>query len=115
MILRNNLEDFEMNIEKMRKEVNTKSEQFERAKKKSTQTQNNVKVDLKTSELGLEVELNNEMLRYKFLKNAVIILSNEIPEMRTVLSNNLQEVGIEIGSRPISEKAPSQASRRSNI
>ena len=103
-----------MNIDKIRKEVNTKREQFERSEKKYNQILNTAKVDVKTTEIGLEVDLNNEMLRYKFLKNAVIILCNEIPEMRTVLSNDLQEVGIEIGSRPVSEKAISEASRKSN-
>jgi hypothetical protein len=103
-----------MNIDKIRKEVNTKKEQFDRSDKKFSQVVNTFKVDVKNSEIGLELDLNNEMLRHKFLKNSVIILCNEIPEMRTVLSNSLQEVGIEIGSRPVSEKAVSEASRKSN-
>lgn len=112
-ILRGNLEDFEINLDKIRKEVNKRKEQFDRSENKKNNTVNSAKVDLKNSDIGLEVELNNELLKFKFLKNAVLILCNEIPEMRTVLNSNLQEAGIEIGSRPISEKAPSEMSKKS--
>ncbi len=96
----------------MRKEVAEKDEKFGRAERRNKQVQNLVKVDLTTSDLGYEIEMNNQMLRNKFMKNALTILCNEIPEMRSVLSNNLQEVGIDIPSRPVSEKA-SVSSRKS--
>lgn len=112
MILRNNIEEFESNLERMRKEVAEKEEKSSRAERRNKQVQNQMKLDLTNSDIGYEIELNNQMLRNKFIKNALSILCSEIPEMRSVLSNNLQEVGIDIPSRPVSEKA-SVSSRKS--
>lgn len=65
------------------------------------------------SEIGHEIELNNQILKNKFLKNSLTILCNEIPEMRSVLSNNLQEIGIDIPSRQVSEKGSDTSSKKS--
>jgi hypothetical protein len=111
MILRSNIEELEVGLEKMKKDVFDKEEKFERSLKRNKQIITQLKVDMK-SDIGLEIELNNQMLRNKFMKNALTILYNEIPEMRSILSNNLQEMGIDIPSRPVSEKA-SESSRKS--
>ena len=115
MVLRNNMDEFETNLERMRKEVAEKEEKWDRSERRNKQIQNSLKFNLKNSDAGLEVEMNNEMLRNKFLKNALTILCNEIPEMRSVLSNNLQEVGIDIPSRPVSEKAISETTSKRSI
>jgi len=103
--LRNNLEDFQISLEKIKKEVGEKEEKWNRSEKRNSQLLNRTNINLENSDIGLEVQLNNENLRNKFLKNAISILCSEIPEMRSVISGSLQEVGVEISSRPNSEKA----------
>jgi len=92
-------------LEKIKKEVEDKEEKWDRSEKRNTQLLNRTKINLENSDIGLEVQLNNEILRNKFLKNSISILCSEIPEMRSVISGSLQEVGVEINSRPNSEKA----------
>ena len=103
--MRNNLEDFQISLEKIKKEVGEKEEKWNRSEKRNSQLLNRTNINLENSDIGLEVQLNNENLRNKFLKNAISILCSEIPEMRSVISGSLQEVGVEISSRPNSEKA----------
>lgn len=88
----------------MKKEVETRNEKFNLSDKrnKSTLTKFNINMD---SDIGYDIKSNNEALKNKFLKNSISILCSEIPEMKSVLSDRLQEMGIEISSRPESEKA----------
>lgn len=99
------MEDFQISLEKIKKEVGDKEEKWNRSEKKNNQLLSRTNINLENSDVGLEVQLNNENLRNKFLKNAISILCSEIPEMRSVISGSLQEVGVEISSRPNSEKA----------
>ena len=103
--MRNNLEDFQISLEKIKKEVGDKEEKWDRSEKRNNQLLNRTNINLDNSDIGLEIQLNNENLRNKFLKNSISILCSEIPEMRSVISGSLQEVGVEIASRPNSEKA----------
>lgn len=103
-MLKNNLEDFQISLEKIKKEVYDKEEKFVRSERRNSQTLQRVNLNME-SDLGYEIQLNNQILRNKFLKNAITILCSEIPEMRSVISGSLQEVGVEIASRPTSEKA----------
>jgi hypothetical protein len=98
------LEDFQISLEKIKKEVVDKDEKFNRSEKRNKQVLQRANLNME-SDLGFEIQLNNEILRNKFLKNAITILCSEIPEMKSVISGSLQEVGVEIASRPSSEKA----------
>ncbi len=98
------MEDFQISLEKIKKEVTDKEEKFNRSDKRNTQVLQRANLNME-SDLGYEIQLNNEILRNKFLKNAITILCSEIPEMKSVISGSLQEVGVEIASRPTSEKA----------
>jgi len=81
-----------------------KEEKYNRSDKRIKQILQRTNLNME-SDIGHEIQLNNEILRNKFLKNAITILCSEIPEMRSVISGSLQEVGVEIASRPTSEKA----------
>lgn len=56
------------------------------------------------SDLDYTLKLEEEMQKNKFLKNAIAMLCAEIPEMQSALHNDLQEIGIEINNRSISDK-----------
>ena len=60
----------------------------------------------------MEIKLNNEKLKNKFLKNSIAILSSEIDEVKNVFSSELEDFNIP--SRPMSEKS-SIASRSNNM
>lgn len=113
-MLERNIKEFRTDLEKIRKEVSERQEKFERSQKRNQQVSSKHASTIEKSEIGREIDLNNEILKNKFLKNAINILCNEIPDMKTVLSGSLQEAGIDISSvsRPISEKAVSEVSSK---
>lgn len=97
------MEDFTISLEKIKKEIKEKEEKFVRSEKRNNQLLSRSNINME-SDIGYEIKFNNEILRNKFLKNAISILCSEIPEMKSVISGSLQEVGVEIASRPSSEK-----------
>jgi hypothetical protein len=111
-VLGSSLEDYESILEKGRKEVLKQEQKFERSSKRYKDVSTKTNINLNTN-IGLEIELHKEMLKNQFLRRAVTILCNEIPEMKSALTNNLQEVGIQIASRPLSVIASSEASVKS--
>ena len=104
-VLRRTLQEVNGNLEKVQKEHADKYEKFERSEKKFNQTKTKVGVNIDSNDIGLHIKLNEEVQKNRFLKNAISFLCMEIQEMQTALDNNLQEIGIEINSRNISEKA----------
>jgi hypothetical protein len=104
-VLRRGLQELNGNLEKITKEYNDKREKCDRSDKKLKQTLTKTNVNIDTSDIGLQIRLNEEVQKNRFLKNAISFLCGELPEMQTALDNNLQEIGIEINSRTLSEKA----------
>jgi hypothetical protein len=92
-------------LDKITKEYHDKTEKSDRSEKKLKQTLAKVNVNVENSDVGLQINLNEELQKNRFLKNAISFLCGELPEMQTALDNNLQEIGIEINSRSFSEKA----------
>lgn len=69
------------------------------------------------SNIDYEIKLMEEQIRNQYLLNAISILCNENIELRNAINNPLQERGINIPNRPISEKSDtmSQISGRSRM
>lgn len=69
------------------------------------------------SNIDYEIKLMEEQIRNQYLMNAISILCNENVELRNAINNPLQEKGINIPNRPISEKSDtmSQISGRSRM
>jgi hypothetical protein len=104
-VVKRGLQEVFGNLEKQAKEFADKREKCDRSEKKLKQTMQKVGVNVDTSDIGLQIKLNEEIQKNRFLKNALSFLCGELPEMQIALDNNLQEIGIEINSRNVSEKA----------
>jgi len=108
-ILKEKIEGFSINLEKIKKEENDTDEKLQRAAKKKKQTQEkalklNSNLDWDKSNIGLQIELSNEKLKNQYLMNAISILCSEIPELKSSITEPLGEKGIIIPSRANSEK-----------
>jgi len=108
-VLRDNIDKFSQNIEKIKKETAETKDKLDRAagkKKKTMDTilQKNPNLDWENSNIGKEIELNNEKLKNQYLMNAISILCSEIPELKQSITEPLGERGIHIPSRANSER-----------
>jgi len=108
-ILKEKIEGFSINLEKIKKETDDTDEKLQRAAKKKKQTQEkalklNSNLDWDKSNIGLQIELSNEKLKNQYLMNAISILCSEIPELKSSITEPLGEKGIIIPSRANSEK-----------
>lgn len=102
-ILKKNIQEISSKIEITKKENNDKKEKYNRSEMKYKNVSKGVKVT-QNSDLDYTLKLEVEMQKNKFLKNAIAMLCSEIPEMQSALHNDLQEIGIEINNRSISDK-----------
>jgi len=100
-------------VEMTKRDADKQQQKLERADKKLKGILSKMNTNLSNIPISTEIELCKEKLKNKYLKNALAILCDKIPEMKYALNNNLQEFGINIGSRPISEKASSENSSKS--
>jgi len=108
-ILKEKIEGFSINLEKIKKETDDTDEKLQRAAKKKKQTQEkalklNSNLDWDKSNIGLQIELSNEKLKNQYLMNAISILCSEIPELKSSITEPIGEKGIIIPSRANSEK-----------
>ena len=60
-------------------------------------------IDMDNTDIGNEIKLSNEKIKNDFLKRSISILASEIDEVRTILSNEMQD--FKIPSRPVSIKS----------
>ena len=100
-------------LEMTLRDVDKQQQKLDRADKKFKGILSKMNTNINTMPISNEIELNKEKLKNIYLKNAISMLCTEIPEMKYALNNNLQEFGIKIASRPISEKPSSENSVRS--
>ena len=108
-VLKERIDSYSMNLEKMQKEAQESEEKLNRATKKKKGTSDklmkaNPNLDWEKSTIGMELELNNEKLKNQYLMNAISILCSEIPELKVSIMEPLGERGIIIPSRANSEK-----------
>jgi hypothetical protein len=111
--LKNSIGDYSGMIEMTKREADKQQQKLDRADKRLKTLLSKMNANLNNIPISTEIELNKEQLKNKYLKNAISILCNEIPEMKYALNNNLQEFGIKIASRPISEKPSTENSLKS--
>ena len=110
-MLQNNIENYQTMLQRQENE----SKKKEDAKKRQTNrfnkllTDNNI--DIENTDIGNEIKLRNEKIKNEFLKNSISLLAQEIDEVKTILSNEMQDFNIP--SRPISVKSESNASNNS--
>lgn len=108
-VLKDKIDNFTANLDRIVKETQDTEEKLQRAIKKKKQTQDkclkkNPNLDFEKSNIGMEIELNNEKLKNQYLMNAISILCHEIPELRPSITEPLGERNIIVPSRPNSEK-----------
>ncbi len=108
-VLREKIDNFDFQLDKIRKETTDTQDKLDRAERKKKQTQDKVlkanpNLDWGKSNIGLEIDLNNEKLKNQYLMNAISILCSEIPELKSSITEPLGDKGIIIPSKPNSEK-----------
>ena len=81
-----------------------KKDILERSEKKYNKTLKDTKVKLEYTEIGLEIEVNNEKIKNQFLKNTISTLSSDIPEFKQIFDNN----------NKVNEKRPSTSYNNNN-
>lgn len=121
-LLSKKVENLSYEISKIKDDIDKNKKKYENAKKSESRTINLVKSkkpDFEITEgsaLDLEIKLQQEQVRNQYLLNAITILCNQNIDLRNALNNPLQERGIVIPNRPISEKSDSvsEKSRDSN-
>lgn len=111
--MNNSIGDYSGMREMTKREADKQLQKLERADKKLKGMLTKMNSNLTNIPISTEIELNKERLKNKYLKNALSLLCGEIPEMKYALNNNLQEFGIKISSRPISEKPSTENSLKS--
>ena len=111
-VLKQNIDNYNSLLSKQEEESKKKKESNERSEKKFNKLVKDKNINLDNTDIGMEIKLNNEKLKNKFLKNSIAILSSEIDEVKNVFSSELEDFNIP--SRPMSEKS-SIASRSNNM
>jgi hypothetical protein len=102
-VVRRGLQEIASRLEIVKKENNDKSEKHNRSEIKYKKVSHSVKVT-NNSDLDYSLKLEETLQKNKFLKNAISMLCKEIPEMQSALNNDLQEIGIEINNKSMSDK-----------
>lgn len=121
-LLNKKVENLTYEISKIKDDIDKNKKKYDNAKKSESRTINLVKSKkpdfdiVEGSALDLEIKLQQEQVRNQYLLNAITILCNQNIDLRNALNNPLQERGIVIPNRPISEKSDSLSvkSRDSN-
>ena len=111
-VLKQNIDNYNSLLTKQEEESKKKKESNERSEKKFNKLVKDKNINLDNTDIGMEIKLNNEKLKNKFLKHSIAILSSEIDEVKNVFSSELEDFNIP--SRPMSEKS-SIASRSNNM
>ena len=109
-VLQNNIENYQTMLQKQENESKNKNEASRRQLARFNKVIRDNNIDIENTDIGNEIKLTNEKIKNDFLKRSISILASEIDEVRSILSNEMQD--FHIPSRPISIK--SQVSNVSN-
>ena len=109
-VLQNNIENYQTMLQKQENESKNKKEASRRQLVRFNKVVRDNNIDIENTDIGNEIKLANEKIKNDFLKRSISILASEIDEVRSILSNEMQD--FHIPSRPISIK--SQVSNVSN-
>jgi len=109
-MLQNNIENYQTMLQKQENVSRKKEEANRRQTNRFNKILKDNNIDIENTDIGNEIKLRNEKIKNEFLKNSISILAQEIDEVKTILSNEMQD--FKIPSRPVSMK--SEASNVSN-
>ena len=102
-MLQNNIENYQTMLQKQENESRKKEEANRRQTNRFNQVLKDNNIDIENTDIGNEIKLRNERIKNEFLKNSISILAQEIDEVKTILSNEMQD--FKIPSRPVSMKS----------
>ena len=112
-VLQNNIENYQTMLQKQENESKSKEDARKRQLNRFNKLVRDNNIDIDNTDIGNEIKLNNEKIKNDFLKRSISILASEIDDVRTILSNEMQD--FKIPSRPVSIKSEvSNASNRSH-
>ena len=103
-VLNNDLNGINTNLLKSKDKLNRSKEAENRVIRNAKNKKPDFAIE-ENSNIDIEINLSNEQIKNQYLVNAIAILCNENPEFRNAINNPLQERGINIPNRPISEKS----------
>ena len=102
-VLQNNIENYQTMLQKQENESKSKEDASRRQMNRFNKMIRDNNIDLENTDIGYEIKLKNEKIKNDFLKRSISILASEIDEVRSILSNEMQD--FKIPSRPISVKS----------
>ena len=112
-VLKNNIDNYQNMLQKQENESKNKEDARKRQLNRFSKMIRDNNIDLDNTDIGNEIKLSHEKIRNDFLKRSISILASEIDDVRTILSNEMQD--FKIPSRPVSIKSEvSNASNRSH-
>ena len=102
-LLQNNIENYQSMLQKQENDSKNKEDVNRRQMNRFNKVVRDNNIDMENTDLGNEIKLRNEKIKNDFLKRSISILASEIDEVRSILSNEMQD--FQIPSRPVSIKS----------
>ena len=102
-VLQNNIENYQTMLQRQENESKNKEDASRRQLNRFNKVIKDNNIDIENTEIGYEIKLKNEKIKNDFLKRSISILASEIDEVRSILSNEMQD--FKIPSRPVSIKS----------
>ena len=102
-MLQNNIENYQTMLQKQETESKKREDARRRQLNRFNKLVRDNNIDIEDTDIGNEIKLRNEKIKNEFLKNSISILASEIDDVRTILSNEMQD--FKIPSRPVSMKS----------
>ena len=109
-VLQSNIENYQTMLQKQENESKSKEDARKRQLNRFNKLIKDNNIDMDNTDIGNEIKLSNEKIKNDFLKRSISILASEIDDVRTILSNEMQDFNIP--SKPVSIK--SEVSNASN-
>ena len=102
-MLQNNIENYQTMLQKQETESKKREDASRRQLNRFNKLVRDNNINIEDTDIGNEIKLKNEKIKNEFLKNSISILASEIDDVRTILSNEMQD--FKIPSRPVSMKS----------
>ena len=102
-MLQNNIENYQNMLQKQETESKKREDASRRQLNRFNKLVRDNNINIEDTDIGNEIKLKNEKIKNEFLKNSISILASEIDDVRTILSNEMQD--FKIPSRPVSMKS----------
>ena len=93
-MLQNNIENYQTMLQKQETESKKREDARRRQLNRFNKLVRDNNIDIEDTDIGNEIKLRNEKIKNEFLKNSISILASEIDDVRTILSNEMQDFKI---------------------